>query len=178
MHGHLNASSYIHFWYFTLLTCTHAHIFPMNITHWTITLHQHHCLDNPRPIYFTPSQNLLSSFIPSFLIHRANQEDGTTVIRDGSALCQALSWPGTCLDVIFWWSRLRLVPECTHPGQLSDSSPFITVTSFCYLITFHRLVQAWEISLWKLEWSALLPLPWWSVFASGPQPAHVQPRCW
>lgn len=52
---------------------------------------------------------------------------------------------------ILVYSRRWLMPRSTHRRQLSDRLPFIRVTSLCYLITFRRPVQVWEVSSRNLK---------------------------
>lgn len=84
----------------------------------------------------TPSSHLLLS---------SGQKDEATVIKEDEDRCQplGLAWYLLCCHILLYGSLLPM-PKSTHSRQLSDRLPFISVTSLCYLITFHEPFQAWE----------------------------------
>lgn len=92
------------------------------------------------PIIFdtllTPSSRFLLS---------SQQEDEATVIKEDNDQCQplGLAWYLLWCHILVY-SGLWPMPKSTHSRQLSDRLPFIRMTSLSYLITFHRLFQAWE----------------------------------
>lgn len=94
----------------------------------------------------TPSSHLLLS---------SGQKDEATVMKEDKDRCQplGLAWYVLCCHIMY--GGLLPMPKSPHRRQLSDRLPFISVTSLCYLITFHELFQAWEI--FSLESEIIFP---------------------